>query len=96
MATYNSSIAKNEIDPNLIKFYATRNKIFVTAPTESYVTASHNGTTLQATEVMGTWTFYYDDFGTWTIFASRGQVNATETITIDELKDYYCEIEYGE
>ena len=94
MATYNSSIYKNQIDANIKKYYATRNKILVTAPTDSYVTASHNETTLEAIEVLGTWTFYYDDFGTWTIAVSNGQQYATEDVEIDELKDYLCDIQF--
>lgn len=95
MATYQSSYSNDQFLNAINTFYNTRNKIVVTAETGSVVTASCGGTTLSALEDNGTWTFYYTNFGTWTITGTKNQATDTVTLTINELMDYTVSLNIG-
>lgn len=89
MSTYNDvSHTSENIKDSINKFYNSRNKLIVNTPAGTMVTASCNGTTFTSTNYSGLHTFYYDQYGIWTITASNSQLQATDTVNIEELKDY--------
>ena len=57
-------------------------RIVVTAATGSTVTCTKGGTTLNAVEVNGKWTFNLNDFGTWTVTATLGDKTATKDVDV--------------
>lgn len=85
-----SNYSNNELNNAIETFYNTRNKIIVYADTGANITASCKGVTLTATEIgnSGVWYFYYTDYGTWNIQGTRGQYQGSDSIVINELKDY--------
>lgn len=69
--------------------------IVVTAPTGSTVTMSHGGKTTTGTEVSGTWTFKAQEYGTYTVTATKDGQTATKTVVVDAATQYDVSLAYG-
>jgi len=71
-----------------------KSQIIVTAESGSTVTCT-NGTDVQtASEDNGTWRFTGLDNGDWTVTATKGDMSASKTVTIDRLTVLYISIVY--
>lgn len=68
-------------------------QIIVTVPSGSAVTCKHGSTTLTATS-SGTVTFDLTDYGTWTVTATKGGQTASESVTVDDVKQYRISLAY--
>lgn len=68
--------------------------VVITAPTGSTITMTNGSDTRSATEDSGTWTFVRLSLGEWTINASLGSETKTQTIVIDEVKQYTVNLAY--
>ena len=63
-------------------------QIVVTAPTGSTVTATLGTKVYTATESGGKWTFDVEDYGTYTIKATKNGQTATDTVTVSVVQQY--------
>ena len=70
-------------------------QIIVTAPTGSTVTATLDSKTYTATESSGTWTFDVDEYGTYTITATKDGKAATGEVIVEAVQQYAVELKYA-
>ena len=68
-------------------------QIIVTVPSGSSVTCKCGSTTLTATS-SGTVTFDLTDYGTWTVTATKDGQTASESVTVDDVKQYRISLAY--
>lgn len=68
-------------------------QIIVTVPSGSTVTCKCGSTTLTATS-SGTVTFDLTDYGTWTVTATKDGQTASESVTVDDVKQYRISLAY--
>lgn len=68
-------------------------QIIVTVPSGSSVTCKCGSTTLTATS-SGTVTFDLTDYGTWTVTATMDGQTASESVTVDDVKQYKISLAY--
>ena len=68
--------------------------IVVTAPTGSTVTMSHGGKTTTGTEVSGTWMFKAQEYGTYTVTATKDGKTASQTVVVDAATTYELTLAY--
>ena len=67
----------------------------VSVTTGSTVTCTDGETTLTGTSVDGKCTFDLPGYGTWSLYATlNGQTTATETVTVDQVKQYAVTLSY--
>ena len=67
----------------------------VSVTTGSAVTCTDGETTLTGTSVDGKCTFDLPGYGTWSLYATlNGQTTATETVTVDQVKQYAVTLSY--
>lgn len=89
MSSYqDTSHTSSEIISAIDTFFNCRNKIVVTTNPGARVTATCNNTILVSDSYSGVHHFYYDQFGDWRIDASYGQMQLTDFVSVEELKDY--------
>lgn len=69
-------------------------QIVVTAPTGSTVTATLGTKVYTATESGGKWTFDVEDYGTYTIKATKNGQTATDTVTVSVVQQYTATLSY--
>ena len=69
-------------------------QIVVTAPTGSTVTATLGTKVYTATESGGKWTFDVEDYGTYTIKATKSGQTATDTVTVSVVQQYTATLSY--
>lgn len=69
-------------------------QIVVTAPTGSTVTATLGTKVYTATENGGKWTFDVEDYGTYTIKATKNGQTATDTVTVSVVQQYTATLSY--
>ena len=69
-------------------------QIVVTAPTGSTVTATQGSKVYTASESSGTWTFKVEDYGTYTITATKGTLTATGEVIVEAVQQYAVELKY--
>ena len=70
-------------------------QIEVSVTTGSAVTCTDGETTLTGTSVDGKCTFDLPGYGTWSLYATlNGQTTATETVTVDQVKQYAVTLSY--
>lgn len=69
-------------------------QIVVTAPTGSTVTATLGTKVYTATESGGKWTFDVEDYGTYTIKATKNGQTATDTVTVSAVQQYTATLSY--
>lgn len=69
-------------------------QIVVTAPTGSTVTATLGTKVYNATESGGKWTFDVEDYGTYTIKATKNGQTATDTVTVSVVQQYTATLSY--
>ena len=69
-------------------------QIVVTAPTGSTVTATLGTKVYTATESSGKWTFDVEDYGTYTIKATKNGQTATDTVTVSVVQQYTATLSY--
>jgi hypothetical protein len=69
-------------------------QIVVTAPTGSTVTATLGTKVYTATERGGKWTFDVEDYGTYTIKATKNGQTATDTVTVSVVQQYTATLSY--
>ena len=69
-------------------------QIVVTAPTGSTVTATLGTKVYTATESGGKWTFDVEDYGTYTIKATKNGKTATDTVTVSVVQQYTATLSY--
>lgn len=69
-------------------------QIVVTAPTGSTVTATLGTKVHTATESGGKWTFDVEDYGTYTIKATKNGQTATDTVTVSVVQQYTATLSY--
>lgn len=69
-------------------------QIVVTAPTGSTVTATLGTKVYTATESGGKWTFDVEDYGTYTITATKNGQTATDTVTVSVVQQYTATLSY--
>lgn len=69
-------------------------QIVVTAPTGSTVTATLGTKVYTATESGGKWTFDVEDYGTYTIKATKNGQTATDTVTVSVVQQYTTTLSY--
>lgn len=69
-------------------------QIVVTAPTGSAVTATQGSKVYTASESGGTWTFKVEDYGTYTITATKGDQTATGEVIVEAVQQYAVELKY--
>lgn len=68
-------------------------QIIVTTPSGSAVTCKMGSKTLSATST-GTVTFNLDDYGAWTVTATKDGQTATESVVVDDVKQYKVSLSY--
>ena len=68
-------------------------QIIVTVPSGSSVTCKCGTKTLTATS-SGTVTFNLTDYGTWTVTATKDGQSASESVTVDDVKQYRITLTY--
>lgn len=68
-------------------------QIIVTVPSGSSVTCKCGSTTLTATS-SGTVTFDLTDYGAWTVTATKDGQTASESVTVDDVKQYRITLAY--
>ena len=67
----------------------------VSVTTGSAVTCTDGETTLTGTSVDGKCTFDLPGYGTWSLYATlNGQTTATETVAVDQVKQYAVTLSY--
>lgn len=69
-------------------------QIVVTAPTGSTVTATLGTKVYTATESGGKWTFDVENYGTYTIKATKNGQTATDTVTVSVVQQYTATLSY--
>lgn len=69
-------------------------QIVVTAPTGSTVTATLGTKVYTAMESGGKWTFDVEDYGTYTIKATKNGQTATDTVTVSVVQQYTATLSY--
>lgn len=69
-------------------------QIVVTAPTGSTVTAMQGSKVYTASESSGTWTFKVEDYGTYTITATKDGKTATGEVIVEAVQQYAVELKY--
>lgn len=69
-------------------------QIVVTAPTGSTVTATLGTKVYTATESGGKWTFDVEDYGTYTIKATKNGQTVTDTVTVSVVQQYTATLSY--
>lgn len=69
-------------------------QIVVTAPTGSTVTATLGTKVYTATESGGKWTFDVEEYGTYTIKATKSGQTATDTVTVSVVQQYTATLSY--
>ena len=69
-------------------------QIVVTAPTGSTVTATLGTKVYTATESGGKWTFDVEDYGTYTIKATKNGQTATDTVIVSVVQQYTATLSY--
>lgn len=69
-------------------------QIVVTAPTGSTVTATLGTKVYTATESGGKWTFDVEDYGTYTIKATKNGQTAMDTVTVSVVQQYTATLSY--
>lgn len=68
-------------------------QIIVTVPSGSAVTCKSDSKTLSATST-GTVTFALPAYGTWTVTATKDDQTATESVVVDDVKQYRLSLAY--